>query len=59
MELEKFALLNAEAEDYSPIFAVSVSVYDFWNSPDLWELNLAAVLSCLGATNDTEIIQRL
>jgi len=35
MELEKFALLNAEAEDYSPIFAVSVSVYDFWNSPDL------------------------
>jgi len=35
IDLESYALLMSEEENYSPVYTASLTVYDFWNVPEL------------------------
>jgi len=35
IDLESYALLMSEEDDYSPVYTASLTVYDFWNVPEL------------------------
>jgi len=35
MDLERYALLMSEEDNYSPVYTASLTVYDFWNVPEM------------------------